>query len=203
MPCDFKKEYKNLYVPKTTPGIVEVPSMKFIMIDGAGDPNTSEVYQNAVEVLYGLSYAIKMSKNSGKQPEGYFDFVVAPLEGLWQGEVSDKSAYTWTSMIRQPDFVTEIVFEQAKEVLAKKKPQLDLSIARLENFTEGLCAQVLHIGSYDSESVTLASLDQFAADSGYRLDFSETRRHHEIYLTNPRNSAPEKLKTVLRHPIIK
>jgi hypothetical protein len=207
MPFDFKKEYKNLYAPKTAPTIVDVPEMTFIMIDGEGDPNISIAYQSAVEILYGLSYAIKMSKKSDKQPEGYFDFVVPPLEGLWQGEVNDKSGFIWTSMIRQPDFVTERVFEQAKETLAKKKPQLDLSLARLERFAEGLCGQVMHLGTYDDEPATIAALDKFIADSGHRLDFSKQRRHHEIYLADPRKTgtgpsgALEKLKTVLRHPI--
>jgi hypothetical protein len=142
-----------------------------------------------------------MSKKSDAQPEGYFDFVVPPLEGLWDGTVGDKSGFRWTSMLRQPDFVTESVFEQAKDALAKKKPSLDLSLARLERFTEGLCVQIMHLGSYDDEPATIAELDKFAADSGYSLDFSAERRHHEIYLGDPRKTAPEKLKTIIRHPI--
>ncbi|MDR0862618.1 MAG: GyrI-like domain-containing protein [Oscillospiraceae bacterium] len=201
MPFDYKKEYKTLYSPKTAPSIIDVPSMTFIMIDGEGDPNTSESYQNAVEILYGLSYAVKMSKNGGKQPEGYFDFVVPPLEGMWQGNAADKSGFRWTSMIRQPDFVTASVFEYAKETLTKKKPHLDLSRARLELFTEGLCAQIMHLGSFDDEPATIATLDKFITASAHRLDLSETRRHHEVYLADPRKTAPEKLKTVLRHPI--
>jgi hypothetical protein len=201
MPFDFKKEHKDLYAPKAAPSIIDVPTMTFITIDGEGDPNTSAAYQSAVETLYGLSYAVKMSKKGEQQPEGYFDFVVPPLEGLWQGNIADKSGFVWTSMLRQPDFVTESVFEQAKETLAKKKPQLELSLARLERFTEGLCGQIMHIGSYDDEPTTIAALDKFIADSGYRLDFSEQRRHHEIYLGDPRKTAPDKLKTVLRHPI--
>ncbi|MDR0917434.1 MAG: GyrI-like domain-containing protein [Oscillospiraceae bacterium] len=201
MPIDFKKTQKELYQPKIAPSVIDVPTMTFIMIDGAGDPNTSEAYQNAVEILYGLSYAVKMSKTGGRQPEGYFDFVVPPLEGLWSGDARDKGGFAWTSMIRQPDFVTESVFEQARETLAKKKPRLDSRAARLERFTEGLCAQVLHLGSYDDEPATVATLDRFIAESAYRLDYSEGRRHHEIYLADPRKTTPEKLKTVLRHPI--
>jgi hypothetical protein len=201
MAYDFKKEYKELYSPKTAPSVIDVPTMTFIMIDGAGDPNTSVAYQNAMEILYGLSYTVKMSKLGDKQLEGYFDFVVPPLEGLWNGYAIDKSSYVWTSMIRQPDFVTESVFEQAKEMLAKKKPNLDLSLARLEKFAEGLCVQAMHIGSYDDEPATIAELDKFATDSGYSLDFSEQRRHHEIYLSDPRKTASEKLKTVIRHPL--
>ncbi|MDR1563336.1 MAG: GyrI-like domain-containing protein [Oscillospiraceae bacterium] len=209
MPFDFKKEYAELYTPKTKPSIVTVPPMTFIMIDGHGDPNTAPEYQNAIEVLYGLAYTIKMSKKADKQPEGYFDFVVPPLEGLWwsEGEPSDmcsvdKSAFFWTAMLRQPDFVNESAFAQAKETLAKKKPHLNLSLARLELFEEALCAQIMHIGSYDDEPATLALLDKFIAESGRSLDISESRRHHEIYLSDPRKTAAEKLKTVLRHPIL-
>jgi hypothetical protein len=208
MAYDFKKEYKDLYLPKATPSVIDVPEMTFIMVDGKGNPNTSAGYKAALEVLYGLSYGIKMSKMGDAQPKGYFDFVVPPLEGLWWSadggvitDISDKDCFCWTSMIRQPDFVTESVFEQVKETLAKKKPSLDLSFARLERFTEGVCVQIMHFGSYDDEPATVAVLDKFAADSGYILDFSERRRHHEIYLGDPRKTAPEKLKTIIRHPI--
>ena len=204
---DYKKTQKDLYQPKTTPSIVDVPEMTFIMVDGRGDPNTSESYQSAIEILYGLSYSIKMSKMSGSEPDGYFDYTVPPLEGLWwladggDGYFSDKEKYYWTSMIRQPEFVTSSVFETGKTALAKKKKGLDLSRARLELFTEGLCAQVMHIGSYDDEPATIALLYQFITDSGYQVALSETRRHHEIYLSDPRKTAPEKRKTVLRYPI--
>src|SRR5690554_2254598 len=144
---DFKKEYKELYQPKTVPSIVEVPEMLFIAVDGQGDPNTSPVYQEAVQVLYGLSYTIKMSPKSGNAPQGYFDYVVPPLEGLWWGgdinldtmTITDISTFSWTMMIRQPEFVTEEVFAWAKETLAKKKPELDPTKVRLMQFTEGLC----------------------------------------------------------------
>lgn len=209
---DYKKQEKALYQPKTTPSIVDVPEMLFIMVDGAGDPNTSEAYSHAINVLYGLSYTIKMSKKSGTEPDGYFDYVVPPLEGLWSvvdgsftgggAAITDKNALVWTSMIRQPEFVTPAVFEETKRVLAKKKPELDLSLARLERYHEGLCVQAMHIGSYDDEPATVAKMDAFARDAGYVIDIADDgRRHHEIYLGDPRRTAPEKLKTVLRHPI--
>jgi hypothetical protein len=211
MAYDFKKECKDLYQPKTTPSIIDVPEMGFIMVDGKGDPNTSEEYKKALEVLYGLSYSIKMSKMGGNQPVGYFDYVVPPLEGFWNVDddtfrgggaaISDKSKFIWTSMIRQPDFVTSDVFEAAKIALAKKKPDIDASKARLERITEGLCVQVMHIGSYDDEPATIAVMDKYAVENGYIIDINETRHHHEIYLSDPRKTAPEKLKTVIRHPV--
>lgn len=209
---DYKKEYKDLYLPKTKPMIVDVPKMTFIMVDGKGNPNAEDgEYQNAMNVLYGLSYAIKMSKMSGKQPEGYFEYVVPPLEGLWWVDdekfdglnIMDKEKFYWTSMIRQPEFVTEEVFNWAKEELKKKKPNIDLSTARLEIFAEGKCAQVMHIGPYDKEPDTIRTLEQYIIESGYMNDISEKRRHHEIYLSDPRKALPERLKTVIRHPIRK
>lgn len=208
---DFKKEYKELYLPKSKPIIIDVPTMRFIMVDGKGDPNTSEFYKASVEVLYGLSYSIKMSKMSDNQPDGYFDYVVPPLEGLWwfDGEYFDgsvigkKDKFNWTMMIRQPEFVTPQVFETAKSVLSKKKPELDTSVARLEDFTEGLCAQVMHIGSYDDEPPTVAALEEFIKSQGYRTEMRGMRQHHEIYISDPRKTAPEKLKTVIRHPIVR
>lgn len=208
-PFDFKKEYKELYQPKTKPSIVDVPEMLFIAVDGSGDPNTSPEYQRAVETLYGLSYAIKMSPKSGHAIEGFFDYVVPPLEGLWWGgdidletmTITDKSKFSWRMMIRQPEFVTEEVFAWAQETLAKKKPELDPSIAKLWRFGEGLCVQVLHIGPYDEEPETVRQMDAWAKEQGYRIDILSTRHHHEIYLSDPRRTAPEKLKTVLRHPI--
>ena len=211
MPIDFKKEQKGLYQPKSTPSIIDVPEMFFIAVDGKGDPNTSAEYKNALEILYGLSYGIKMSKMGGTQPDGYFEYVIPPLEGLWWGEdgyfdgtvVTDKDKLFWTSMIRQPDFVTSDVFDLAKVMLAKKKPDIETSKARLVKITEGLCVQVMHIGSYDDEPATIAAMEKFAVENGYEIDISGTRRHHEIYLSDPRKNAPEKLKTVIRHPIKK
>ncbi len=208
---DFKKEYKELYLPRTKPSIIDVPTMRFIMVDGKGDPNTSQSYKDAVELLYGLSYSIKMSLKKGTHPEGYFDYVVPPLEGLWwfEGDYFDgtvigrKDEFNWTMMIRQPEFVTFEVFETAKAVLSKKKPELDTSIARLEDFTEGLCAQVMHIGSYDDEAPTVAALEAFIKSQGYRTEMSGMRQHHEIYISDPRKTASEKLKTVIRHPIVR
>ena len=209
MPIDYKKTEKEFYMPKTTPSIIDVPTMTFIMVDGTGNPNTAEAYKTAVEILYGLSYSIKMSKKSSFAPDGYFDYVVPPLEGFWwlkddqSPDFSDKDKYCWTSMIRQPDFVTSDVFAEAKASLSKKKPELDISIARLERFTEGLCAHVMHIGTYDEEPKTIEGLEHFITESGYQNDISETRRHHEIYLNDPRKVVPEKNKTVIRHPIRK
>lgn len=213
---DFKKEDKNLYQPKTVPMIVDVPTMKFIMVDGSGNPNdeTGE-YSKAIELLYGLSYTIKMSEKSGNAPPDYFKYVVPPLEGLWWTAVdgpfdtSQKDELIWTAMIRQPEFVTDDVFKWAVDQLQKKKPQLNTAKARLAEFTEGLCVQMMHLGPYDTEAVTVKAIDDFAAANGYRNAISEVdpkgliRRHHEIYLNDPRKVAPEKMKTVLRHPIRK
>lgn len=206
---DYKKEYKDLYQPAAKPPLIDVPSMIFIAVDGAGDPNVCKEYKAAMELLYGMSFTIKMSKTNGTQPEGYFDYVVPPLEGLWYVDgvdfdgtnVTDKSKFCWTSMIRQPEFVTAEVFESAKAALAKKKPQLDTSKARLMEYTEGLCVQIMHKGTFDSEPVNIEKMRVFAADNGYAEDFSQGRYHHEIYLSDPRKCAPERLRTVIRHPI--
>ncbi len=204
MPIDYKKTEKDLYQPKGTPSVIDVPQMTFITVDGKGDPNISTEYTAAVELLYGLSYTIKMGNKS------VLEYVVPPLEGFWSVAddfrgggvaISDKGKFMWTMMIRQPDFVTADIFEAAKAALAKKKPSLDTSGAQLKIITEGLCVQVMHIGSYDDEPATVVSLDGFAIENGYAIDIDDTRRHHEIYLSDPRKVAPEKLKTVLRHPI--
>lgn len=206
---DYKKEYKDLYQPKSQPSVINVPEMVFIAVDGQGDPNTSDEYKSAMEILYGLSFSIKMSKMDGSQPEGYFDYVVPPLEGLWSVDgtdfdglnVTDKNKFRWVSMIRQPEFVTPEVFERAREKLAKKKPALDLSRARFMKFTEGLCVQIMHTGSYDSEPGSILQLKKYISENGYTEDISNIRMHHEIYLSDPRRCAPEKLKTVIRHPV--
>ena len=205
---DFKKEYKDLYSPKIAPSLIDVPKMVFIMVDGKGNPNTSEEYQSAVELLYGISYTIKMGKMSGKRPDGYFEYVMPPLEGLWWlndgSELwdADKDRFLWTSMIRQPEFVDLPVFEAAKTDLSKKKPKLDASRTRLEALAEGLCVQAMHIGSYDDEPRTNAAIAQFISDNGYASDLGSARRHHEIYLSDPRKTALEKLRTVIRHPVV-
>lgn len=206
---DYKKKYKDLYQPSAEPSIIEVPQMLFIAVDGEGNPNTCSKYKEAIEILYGLSFTIKMSKMSGSQPEGYFEYVVPPLEGLWYADgmdfngtnVTDKDKFKWISMIRQPEFVTESVFENAKSLLSKKKPHLDLSKARLMKMTEGLCVQIMHIGSYDNEPESIEKMIKFADENGYSDDFTYNRFHHEIYLSDPRRCAPESLKTVIRHPI--
>lgn len=206
---DYKKEYKDLYQPTTKPSIIEVPEMLFITVAGYGDPNTSAAYQEAMEILYGLSFTIKMSKMNGTQPEGYFEYVVPPLEGLWYIDggcfdgvnVTDKNLFRWISMIRQPEFVTEDVFEAAKKALAKKKPELDLSKAKFIRLEEGLCVQIMHKGPYDNEPETIEKMKQYVKENGYEEDFSDTRLHHEIYLSDPRRCAPERLRTVIRHPV--
>ena len=209
MAVDFKKTHKELYQPGAKPVVIEVPEMVFIMVDGSGDPNTSAAYQAALEALYGLAYTIKMSKKGENTPKDYYDFVVPPLEGLWwtkEGEFDpqshDKADFCWRSMLRMPEFVTLEVFEAAKLLLAKKKPSLDLSFVRYEVYREGLCAQVMHMGSYDSEPATISTLKAFVIEAGFTLDISENRKHHEIYLNDPRKTAPEKLKTIIRYPIV-
>lgn len=204
MTYDFKQAYKDLYQPKTTPSIIDVPKMIFIAIEGRGDPNTSKEYASAVETLYGLSYAIKMSNKET------LEYVVPPLEGLWNvdddfwgsgASIADKSKFTWTMLIRQPEFVTDNIYDSAQAKLAKKKPAIDTSKAKLITLTEGLCVQVLHIGSYDEEPATIVSLERFATENGYVIDINENRLHHEIYLSDPRKVVSQKLKTILRHPI--
>ncbi|HWQ80534.1 MAG TPA: GyrI-like domain-containing protein [Anaerovoracaceae bacterium] len=216
---DFKKEYKDLYMPAAKPSVIDVPAMNFIMVDGKGDPNAEGgEYQQAVELLYALSYTIKMGYKKIDKPEGYTDYVVAPLEGLWWLEdgafdgfdfsaLSQKDKYFWTSMIRQPDFVTGEVFERACKEVAKKKPGLDPAKARLEVFEERLCVQAMHLGPYSGEPETIAQMEAFIEANGYRNAINDQRldgtvkRHHEIYLGDPRKTDPSKLKTVLRHPV--
>jgi hypothetical protein len=210
MPVDFKVQDKPLYAPSAKPVMVDVPEMTFVMVDGRGNPGTSPEYANAVAVLYGFSYAVKMSKKGELTPAGYFDFVVPPLEGLWaiEGEnhaptAIDKDKFVWTSLLRVPDFVSESVFEQFRDALAAKKHDLDVSVMRRVVFAEGLCCQITHIGPYDDETLTVAALEQFIADSGYRTQIDGLRQHHEIYLGDPRKVAPDKLKTLIRHPVVK
>lgn len=205
---DYKKAEKHLYLPKT-PAIADIPEMVFFAVNGAGDPNTAPAYQEAIELLYGLSFTVKMSRMSGETPVGYFDYVVPPLEGLWWTEEPgfdgrapvDKSDFRWTALIRQPDFVTEEVFAWAKERLSRKKPKIDLGRACLLRWREGLCAHVVHMGPYDDEPATIDRLEAFAAAAGYRPDHSAARRHHEIYLSDPRRTAPQRLRTVVRMPV--
>ncbi len=211
---DYKKERKDLYQPKAVPVIVDVPKMTFITVVGRGDPNEEAgEFAQATELLYGLSYTIKMSHKSGKAPACYMDYVVPPLEGLWHTEEGrptgtvQKDRLIWTAMIRQPEFVTEDVFAWAVAELKRKKPRLDASGARLREFTEGLCVQMMHVGPYETEAATVQAIDRFAASRGYVSAISETLpdgavlRHHEIYLSDPRKTASDKMKTVVRHPI--
>ena len=206
---DFLKEYKELYQPKTVPAIIDVPEMVFFAVDGKGNPNEADgEYAKAVGLLYALSYTVKMS-DKGKTPlPGFFAYRVAPLEGFWQMsggqpgvDYNNKDKFEWTSVIRQPAFVDESVFEWACGEVHKRKG-LETSRARLLRFCEGLCVQMMHIGPYDAEPASVAKMDTFLAENGYRNDLG-LRRHHEIYLGDPSRTAPERLKTILRHPIIK
>jgi len=206
---DYKKEYKDLYLPKSNPMIVDVPEIQFVAVEGKGNPNdeTGE-YQKAIEVLYSIQYTIKMSKKGNYTPKGYFDYVVPPLEGFWwlnNGEdftSGNKSGFCWISLIRLPEFVDENVFEWACEEASKKK-KIDTTNAKLLKIKEGLCVQCLHTGPYDDEPKTLELMNDFMAENGLQSDISDTRRHHEIYLSDPRKTEISKLKTILRIPVKK
>lgn len=210
---DYKKEFKDLYMPKRKPRLIDVPQMNFIMVDGKGDPNAEGgEYQAAVELLYALSYTIKMSKMGKNKLEGYFEYVVPPLEGFWwykdgKKENFNKSKFYWTSMIRQPEFVTEEVFKWACSEVLKKKPQLDVSKARFQELKEGLCVQMMHIGAYDNEAETIKQIEVYIENNNLKNAISKVRRdgsikrHHEIYLSDPRKAKQENLKTVLRIPV--
>lgn len=209
MPFDFKKEYKEFYMPKGKPEIVTVPKMNYIAVRGKGNPNEEDgKYKKSIELLYGIAYTIKMSKKGDHKIEGYFDYVVPPLEGFWWQEnvdgidYSHKENFQWISVIRLPDFVTKADFDWAIEEATRKK-KMDFSKVEFLTLEEGLCVQCMHSGSYDDEPATVAAMDKFIADNGYENDISDTRRHHEIYLSDARKVAPEKLKTVIRHPIRK
>lgn len=204
---DFKKEYKEFYMPKNTPGIVTVPSMNFIAVRGSGDPNQEAgEYRQSIGLLYGIAFTIKMSKKGDHQIEGYFDYVVPPLEGFWWQDgvngidYARKEDFQWISVIRLPDFVTDDDFRWAVDEAAKKKKQ-DFSKAEFLTVEEGLCVQCMHIGSYDDEPATAAIMHEFMEQQGYALDITDKRMHHEIYLSDARKVAPEKLKTMIRHPI--
>lgn len=192
-PFDYKKEYKALYLPKEMPSIVEVPSMQYAAVRGHGDPNEPDgEYGRAVAVLYGISYTIKMSYKGSRKVDGFFEYVVPPLEGFWWMEggapgvdYRNKSGFNWISIIRVPEFVTEEVFAWAKEE-AQRKKGIDTSLAELITVSEGLCVQCLHIGSYNEEPATVAKMDRYLLEQGYENDISDLRRHHEIYLSDPR-----------------
>ena len=233
MVFDYKKEYKEFYMPKGTPSIVTVPKMNYIAVRGIGNPNDEDgEYKRAIGLLYGIAFTIKMSKKGDYKIDGYFDYVVPPLEGFWwQGVASTKSnsdvatdtpstegrgsilgdevvgvdyankdAFQWISVIRLPDFVTKEDFDWAvREATAKKKQ--DFSKVKFFTYDEGLCVQCMHIGSYDDEPATVEAMHRFMEDQGYVLDITDKRMHHEIYLSDARKVAPEKRKTVVRHPI--
>lgn len=209
MAFDFKKEYKEFYLPKEKPQIVTVPSMNYIAVRGTGDPNAEGgAYKASIGLLYAIAFTIKMSKKGDHQIEGYFDYVVPPLEGFWWQEgvtgfdYTKKADFHWISVIRLPDFVTEADFQWAvAEATAKKKQ--DFSQVEFLRVAEGLCVQMMHVGAFDDEPRSVAQMDAFIAAQGYENDFSATRLHHEIYLSDARKVAPEKWKTVIRHPIRK
>ena len=209
MAFDFKKEYKEFYLPKNKPSIVTVPKMNYIAVRGSGDPNAEGgEYKESIGLLYGIAFTIKMSKMGDHRIDGYFDYVVPPLEGFWwqQGmtgiDYNHKEKFEWISVIRLPDFVAKADFEWAKEEATKKK-KTDFSKVELFSYDEGLCVQCMHIGSYDDEPATIDAMHEFIKKEGYVLDITDKRIHHEIYLSDARKVAPEKLKTVIRHPIRK
>ena len=209
MPFDFKKEYKEFYMPKGKPEIVTVPKMNYIAVRGKGNPNEDDGdYKKSIELLYGIAYTIKMSKKGDHKIEGYFDYVVPPLEGFWWQDDVDgidcghKENFRWISVIRLPDFVTRSDFEWATEEATRKK-KMDFSKVEFLTVEEGLCVQCMHTGSYDDEPATVSMMHEFIESQGYALDITDKRLHHEIYLSDPRKVAPEKLKTVIRLPIRK
>lgn len=209
MAFDYKKEYKEFYMPKNKPGIVEVPPMNYIAVRGKGNPNAEgSEYKQSIGLLYGIAFTIKMSKKGGHQIEGYFDYVVPPLEGLWWQEAikgidySRKEDFRFISMIRLPDFVTKEDFDWAVEEAGRKKKE-DFSKVEFFTYDEGLCVQCMHIGTYDDEPATVELMHDFMASQGYEPDITDKRLHHEIYLSDARRVAPERLKTVIRHPVKK
>lgn len=209
MAFDFKKEYKEFYMPKNKPGIVTVPPMNYIAVRGQGDPNQEDgEYKQSIGLLYGIAFTIKMSKMGDHRIEGYFDYVVPPLEGFWRQDgvlgidYAQKDAFQWISVIRLPDFVTADDYAWAVEEAARKK-KTDFSKAEFLTYDEGLCVQCLHTGAYDEEPATVARMHEYMEDQGYVLDITSQRMHHEIYLSDARKVAPEKRKTVIRHPIRK
>ncbi len=209
MPFDYKKEYKEYYLPPKKPTLVDVPAMNFVAVRGKGDPNDPDGdYQRALNVLYSVAYTLKMSYKGARDIDGFFQYVVPPLEGFWFNvdekgvDLSQKDKFEWLSAIRLPDFVKQDDFRWAVETASEKK-KVDYSAAQFVMIDEGLCAQCMHIGSYDSETRTLELIRQFVEEQGLTFDFSENRLHHEIYLNDPRKTAQEKLKTVLRTPVKK
>ncbi len=209
MAFDYKKEYKEFYLPKKRPEIIEMPSMNFLAVRGMGDPNEEGGdYKISIGLLYGIAFTIKMSKMGNRKIEGYFDYVMPPLEGFWWQEgmremdFTRKADFQWISMIRLPDFVKREDFQWAKNEAQRKKNQ-DFSRVEFMTFQEGLCVQCMHIGSYDEESATMEEMNRYLTREGFVLDFTEERRHHEIYLSDARRIAPQRRRTVIRDPIKK
>ena len=209
MQFDYKKEYKEFYMPKNKPSIVDVPAMNYIAVRGKGDPNEENgEYKKSIELLYGIAYTVKMSYKGEHKIDGYFEYVVPPLEGFWwqdgvEGiDYAHKENLSFISLIRQPDFVTKADFEWAITEATKKK-KMDFSKVEFLTYNEGLCVQCMHIGSYDDEPASIVAMHEYAEQNGYELDITESRYHHEIYLSDPRKCEYTKLKTVVRHPIKK
>lgn len=227
MAFDFKKEYKEFYMPKNKPEIVKIPPMNYVAVRGKGNPNVEGGdYQQAISILYAVAYTLKMSYKTDYKIEGFFEYVVPPLEGFWwQGEqhpvdaemrtdragrrenikgidYSNKDTFNWISVIRLPDFITEKDFAWAVQTATKKK-KIDCSLAEFLTIDEGLCVQIMHQGSFDSEPATVALLEDYLKEQGYENDINEQRLHHEIYMSDARKVAPENWKTVIRHPICK
>ncbi len=209
MAFDYKKEYKEFYLPKNTPSIVTVPTMNYIAVRGKGNPNSeSGEYHDAIGMLYAIAFTIKMSYKTSHKMDGYFEYVVPPLEGFWWQEgvdgidYTDKSTFEWISIIRLPDFVTKEEFDWAVEEATKKKKR-DFSKVEFFKYNEGLCVQCMHIGPFDNEPATVANMHSYMEENGYEIDITDKRYHHEIYLSDPRKCNPSNLKTVIRHPIKK
>ena len=204
---DYKKEYRDLYQPGKRPSLVDVPPIPMFLVDGAGDPSGA-AYQAAMSALYAVTFTLKMSRLGPWQPEGYFDYVLPPLEGFWWTEEGGhdllsvpRSTWRWTSALRAPEYATPQVLRWALEECARKKPGVDLSGVRLETVTEGLCVQCLHVGPYDAETAAMERMMTFAGEQGLRPSDHPARRHHEFYLGDPRRVPPEKWRTILRLPV--
>lgn len=206
---DFKKSFKEQYMPKVSPSIIDVPAACFIAVRGSGDPNEVDgEYANALTAIYSVAYTLKMSYKGSRDIEGFYQYVVPPLEGFWWQEnvkgvdYAHKEQFQWISLIRLPEFVTREVLEWAKDSVKKKK-KIDTDAVMYFEYHEGLSVQSLHVGPYDNEPATVAAMDQYANDQGYIVDINDSRYHHEIYLSDPRKTKPELLKTIVRHPIRK
>ena len=207
MAFDFKKEYKEFYMQKNKPEIVNVPAVNYIAVRGKGDPNEENgSYQKAISILYAVAYTLKMSYKTNYKIDGFFEYVVPPLEGFWWQDhtdcidYTDKSSFNWISVIRLPDFITKKDFDWAVET-AQKKKNIDCTSAEFLTLEEGLCVQIMHLGSFDDEPQSVSIMNEYIENNGYENDINEKRLHHEIYLSDARKVPKEKWKTVIRHPI--